>query len=128
MVIARGTAADCDVGDVGNDIVPPLAYQAIAEGSIDVTDAYSTDGELERYDLKVLEDGIPDAREAEEGTDPQDPSSASAWHPEWTGHPRLLADASRWAEVKQAILDEDPDDRDAQQHAGDGVAERGAKT
>ncbi len=33
-----------------------LAYQAIAEGSIDITDAYSTDGELERYDLVVLED------------------------------------------------------------------------
>lgn len=33
-----------------------LAYQAIAEGSIDVTDAYSTDGELQRYDLTVLED------------------------------------------------------------------------
>ncbi|TNF81470.1 MAG: ABC transporter permease subunit [Gammaproteobacteria bacterium] len=35
-----------------------LAYQAIAEGSIDVTDAYSTDGELERYDLKVLADDL----------------------------------------------------------------------
>ncbi len=35
-----------------------LAYQAIAEGSIDVTDAYSTDGELERYDLKVLTDDL----------------------------------------------------------------------
>jgi osmoprotectant transport system permease protein len=35
-----------------------LAYQAIAEGSIDATDAYSTDGELERYDLKVLEDDL----------------------------------------------------------------------
>jgi osmoprotectant transport system permease protein len=33
-----------------------LAYQAIAEGSIDVTDAYSTDGELQRYDLVVLTD------------------------------------------------------------------------
>ncbi len=33
-----------------------LAYQAIADGAIDVTDAYSTDGELKRYDLKVLED------------------------------------------------------------------------
>lgn len=33
-----------------------LAYQAIAEGRIDVTDAYSTDGDLERYDLTVLED------------------------------------------------------------------------
>lgn len=33
-----------------------LAYQAIAEGRIDVTDAYSTDGELKRYNLRVLED------------------------------------------------------------------------
>ena len=33
-----------------------LAYQAISEGSIDVTDAYSTDGELERYALTVLAD------------------------------------------------------------------------
>lgn len=33
-----------------------LAYQAIAEGSLDVTDAYSTDGELLRYDLVLLED------------------------------------------------------------------------
>lgn len=33
-----------------------LAYQAIEKGAIDVTDAYSTDGELERYDLMVLAD------------------------------------------------------------------------
>ncbi len=33
-----------------------LAYQAIAEGAIDVMDAYSTDGELQRYDLKLLAD------------------------------------------------------------------------
>ncbi|MEM7219298.1 MAG: glycine betaine ABC transporter substrate-binding protein [Pseudomonadota bacterium] len=33
-----------------------LAYQALADGSIDVTDAYSTDGELERYDLALLDD------------------------------------------------------------------------
>ncbi len=33
-----------------------LAYQALVEGKIDVTDAYSTDGELERYDLLMLED------------------------------------------------------------------------
>jgi osmoprotectant transport system permease protein len=33
-----------------------LAYQAIAGGRIDVTDAYSTDGDLERYGLFVLED------------------------------------------------------------------------
>lgn len=33
-----------------------LAYQAIAEGAIDITDAYSTDGELLRYDLAQLRD------------------------------------------------------------------------
>ncbi len=33
-----------------------LAYQAISEGAIGVTDAYSTDGELVRYALRVLED------------------------------------------------------------------------
>ena len=33
-----------------------LAYQALADGAIDVTDAYSTDGELLRYDLVMLRD------------------------------------------------------------------------
>lgn len=33
-----------------------LAYQALLRGSADVTDAYSTDGDLERYGLVVLED------------------------------------------------------------------------
>ena len=35
-----------------------LAYQALADGAIDITDAYSTDGELKRYDLQVLEDNL----------------------------------------------------------------------
>ena len=33
-----------------------LAYQAVAEGSVDVIDAYSTDGELSRYELAILDD------------------------------------------------------------------------
>jgi osmoprotectant transport system permease protein len=33
-----------------------LAYQAIHEKRIDVTDAYSTDGEIKRYELVVLKD------------------------------------------------------------------------
>lgn len=33
-----------------------LAYQALSDGAIDVTDAYSTDGEVKRYDLVLLED------------------------------------------------------------------------
>jgi osmoprotectant transport system permease protein len=42
-----------------------LAYQALVEGKIDVTDAYTTDGDLERYGLVVLEDDLgffPDYR------------------------------------------------------------------
>ena len=35
-----------------------LAYRAMADGVIDVTDAYSTDGELERYDLMLLDDDL----------------------------------------------------------------------
>lgn len=33
-----------------------LAYRALAEAQIDVTDAYSTDAEIQRYDLRVLAD------------------------------------------------------------------------
>jgi osmoprotectant transport system permease protein len=33
-----------------------LAYQALEDGAIDVTDIYSTDGEVARYDLRVLDD------------------------------------------------------------------------
>ncbi|HIA58591.1 MAG TPA: ABC transporter permease, partial [Gammaproteobacteria bacterium] len=35
-----------------------LAYQAIDDGTIDVTDAFSTDGDLDRYDLQLLEDDL----------------------------------------------------------------------
>lgn len=33
-----------------------LAYSALEEGKIDLTDAYSTDGEITKYDLVILED------------------------------------------------------------------------
>ncbi len=33
-----------------------LTYSAIAQGKIDVTDAYSTDGDLKKFDLVLLED------------------------------------------------------------------------
>ena len=35
---------------------PALRYQAIQSGDIQITDAYSTDAELARYDLVVLQD------------------------------------------------------------------------
>ncbi len=33
-----------------------LAYQAIADGKVDVTDVYSTDGDIEKYNLVLLDD------------------------------------------------------------------------
>ena len=44
------------IQEVPDGIEHALAYEALADGSIDLTDAYSTDGELKRYDLAVLED------------------------------------------------------------------------
>ena len=35
---------------------PALRYQAIQSGDIQITDAYSTDAEIARYDLVALED------------------------------------------------------------------------
>jgi osmoprotectant transport system permease protein len=37
-------------------LVHDLAYRALADGSIDVTDLYSTDAEIAEYHLRVLED------------------------------------------------------------------------
>ena len=39
-----------------NGLEHGLAYQALAEGKIQVTDAYSTDGEIPKYNLRVLKD------------------------------------------------------------------------
>ena len=44
------------IEEVPAGIEHALAYEALADGSIDLTDAYSTDGELKRYDLEVLAD------------------------------------------------------------------------
>lgn len=35
-----------------------LAYRAIDEGEIDLTDAFTTDGDIERYGLKILDDDL----------------------------------------------------------------------
>jgi hypothetical protein len=35
-------------------------------------------------------DGVPDELEAAAGTDPLDPASAPAWHPDWAEYPRLV--------------------------------------
>ena len=35
-----------------------LAYQALSNGKTEITDVFSTDGEIERYDLIILEDDL----------------------------------------------------------------------
>ncbi len=51
-----GLAASYGLPQAVSGIEHGLAYQALNTGSIDVTDAYSTDGELQRYQLQVLTD------------------------------------------------------------------------
>lgn len=51
-----GLAARYGFGFSPGGIEHGLAYQALNDGTIDVTDVYSTDGELKRYDLTVLDD------------------------------------------------------------------------
>ena len=46
---------DLQFGDVAS-MEPSLRYEAIGNGDIDITDAYSTDSQLEEYHLKLLED------------------------------------------------------------------------
>ena len=42
-------------GDV-RSLVQAVKYRALAEGEVDWIDAYSTDGQIARYDLRILED------------------------------------------------------------------------
>lgn len=51
-----GLQREYGIGWLPEAIEHGLAYQAMADGTIDLTDAYSTDGELARYKLRVLED------------------------------------------------------------------------
>jgi len=46
-------------------------------------------------------DGIGDWQETQDETDPLDPSSASAWHPEWNAYPRLVFGPESVAALKE---------------------------
>ena len=51
-----GLAARYHLSAVPTAIDHALAYQAMAEGTVDVTDVYTTDAKILRFDLTVLED------------------------------------------------------------------------
>jgi len=89
------------VGPDPADAPPPEAAEAVQVEVADPpveTDEESTI-ETEATDLEpgldpALDDdgdGVANGVEAAEGTDPLDPSSASAWHPEVTARPRIVA-------------------------------------
>ncbi|MCL4236252.1 MAG: heparinase II/III family protein, partial [Deltaproteobacteria bacterium] len=46
-------------------------------------------------------DGVSTADENAAGTDPHDPASAPAWHPEWSASPRLILDRDGWETVRE---------------------------
>ncbi len=48
-------------------------------------------------------DGVSDAQEASDGTDPNDPSSALSWHPELTARPRLLLDPADLSDLVASL-------------------------
>jgi len=80
----------------------------------DVTDTLDGDGsdlgdaDVDPDDGDVLpdptlasdRDGVPDLDELAAGTDPDDPASAPAWHPERTERPRLFLDAADLAGLR----------------------------
>jgi len=81
-------------GDDGNS----LATVSLLEGEVRGFTSTST-----AFDSDL--DGVPDAEEQVDGTDPRDPSSARAWHPDdLPAFPRLIADQDRWNSVRAEVL------------------------
>lgn len=52
----RNLASDYELPQKPVGLEHGLAYQALDDKQIDLTDVYSTDGEIPKYDLKILED------------------------------------------------------------------------
>ena len=90
---------------VGCDHPEPAAVTAFQASQTDASTQY-TSYEILPYRVEDDRDldGIVDKREAIDGTDPDDPASARAWHPDEIGpFPRLVAAADRWAFVREQV-------------------------
>ncbi|PKN54338.1 MAG: hypothetical protein CVU56_27155 [Deltaproteobacteria bacterium HGW-Deltaproteobacteria-14] len=59
-------------------------------------------------DLDSDRDGVRDLEELAAGTDPFDPASAPAWHPERTARPRLHLDAADLPALRALAASDDP--------------------
>ena len=83
---APDTMAPLDTGDdTAPDADPGDTSVADAPDAVE-TDTREPFGPTTDQD----DDGVLDLAELDDGTDPFDPRSARAWHPEITGHPRLF--------------------------------------
>ena len=99
-------AAEVDVGvDAGPD-EPPEPEPDLDGDGLDGAEeaALGTDPLVADSDT----DGIDDGAEVAAGTDPTDPSSAASFHPEWTGHPRLVFGPEDVAGVKARFASAEP--------------------
>ena len=68
-------------------LLQAVKYQALAEGAVDVIDGYSTDGQIARYDLVVLDDV--------RGVFPPYEAAALVGAALWRERPRAVASLSR---------------------------------
>jgi len=92
--LAEEVDADEDASepDITPDVADGADSKVVAEVAADTTP---------EVEVQVIDpngdsdhDGISDLIEADDGTDPFNPRSARAWHPEVEGHPRLFTRAS----------------------------------
>lgn len=77
------TPADGDEGDGAEPDGQDTLTQTDALDAVDTTPVLDPNGDTDK-------DGVFDLDEVQDGTDPFDPRSCRAWHPELTGHPRLF--------------------------------------
>ncbi len=91
--LVGGLLVGC-AGDDGTSLATLSFVEGEARGFFSTSTAFDSDL-----------DGVPDAEEKVDGTDPRDPSSARAWHPyDLPDFPRLIADQDRWNSARAEVL------------------------
>lgn len=81
--------------EVVEDVAPETTTEVVEDVGPDTAEVQVIDP-----DGDTDGDGIMDLDEVADGTDPFDPRSARAWHPEITGHPRLFVAADDRALIR----------------------------
>ncbi len=100
--VADATEAPDINYDISNDTTPDAA----PDDTTPDDDAVADTGPVIDPNGDTDRDGIFDLDEVADGTDPFDPRSARAWHPEITGYPRLYTDAEARASLIALTTDD----------------------